>query len=133
LGELLRRSGTGSEAASNEEPTQETPANGEGLLVRIGDRKAGRRRSAAVAASVTPRTTIAAIATATATATTGLTGTSLIDGESASAHVVSVEFLDGTATVFVAHLHETEAAGAAGVAIGDHFRGLHGAVSGEHP
>src|SRR5690606_35874239 len=73
------------------------------------------RRSAAVSATVAAR---AAITVATATAApTGLTGPGLVHREATSAHVVSVELFDGTPAILVAHLHEPEAAGAAGIAI----------------
>lgn len=80
-------------------------------------------RSAAVSATIATGTAIAVSTTVTsaAAATTRLARASLVHCESTATDIISIEFFDGATAVVITHLHETKAAGAAGIAIGDDF------------
>src|SRR5690348_8925337 len=68
----------------------------------------------------------AAAATAAATAT-GLTRLRFVHAQRTAAHVLAVQFADSGLRGGLIHLDEAEAAGAAGLAIGDQFHRVHGA------
>src|SRR5690606_31095828 len=89
------------------------------------DRRTGSDRTAGGAALAAATTSVSA------SSATALTGPGFVDGERPAFDVAPVELIDGAAAVVVAHLDETEAAGTAGVAIGDHGGGLNGAVLAE--
>jgi hypothetical protein len=82
-------------------------------------------------AATTSATAAAAAEATAATTTTFLTRSSLVDGEGTTAEVLTVDGLNGGATLVVIHLDETEAAGTTGLSIGHEMNAMHGAVRGE--
>src|SRR4051812_20397106 len=86
--------------------------------------------SAAAAAAAAGAAASAAVAAASAAAALPWLG--LVDGQAASARLLAVEAGDGGLRLRVgAHLDEAEALGAAGVAVHDDLRRLHGAEGAE--
>jgi hypothetical protein len=83
--------------------------------------------AAAAAATAAVPAASATVSASTATALGALAG--LIDHQRPSAAILAIQAIDRRSHVgFVRHLHETEAARPAGVAVHDHFRSGHVAV-----
>src|SRR4051794_4884537 len=81
--------------------------------------------AATTAATATTVTTAAATTAATATGAAIFAGPSFVDGQLTAVDVLVVQRLDGRLGLIGAtHLHETEALGAAGVAVDDDLNGL---------
>jgi hypothetical protein len=91
-----------------------------GALIPTHSDRGARNVSAAVTATVTTGTAVTVSAPVAAT-TPRLARTSLVHRQAPATDVTSIEFLDGATGVFIAHLHKSESAGAAGVAVGHHF------------
>jgi hypothetical protein len=88
--------------------------------------------STATAATTTAATTTATAATTTTTATATAAIVGLVDPDVAAAEVFTVQCLSSGIGTGGFHLDESEAPGAAGLAIGDHVDRLDGSVLLEH-
>ena len=88
--------------------------------------------AATTAAAAVAATTATAAVTTTAATRTILTGTRFVDDERTTLDVSVVHLLDRFATALVAHLHETETARAARLAVHEHLRRLNVAELTEH-
>jgi hypothetical protein len=83
----------------------------------------GRTRLTARAGKSSPATLTAAATTTTAATTAGLV-LRLVDLQRATAHVLTVQVLDGTSRIGTGHFDEAEATGTTGFAIVDQRHGI---------